>query len=45
MRFRWQKLWPLLKLVLTAAILVAIGRQFAHDLENEDLWKRSFHPG
>lgn len=39
---RW---WPVLKAALCVAILVAIGRQFAHDLRRPDLWQRPFSPG
>jgi uncharacterized membrane protein YbhN (UPF0104 family) len=33
MHDRWKRLWPVLKGVLTFAILLAIGRQFARDLQ------------
>jgi uncharacterized membrane protein YbhN (UPF0104 family) len=45
MRERWKWLWPTLKVVLTVAILVAVGRQFYRDLHRPDLWQRSLHPG
>ena len=38
-------MWPLLKALLTIAILVAIGRQFARDLARPELWQRRLHPG
>jgi uncharacterized membrane protein YbhN (UPF0104 family) len=45
MRQRWKQLGPVLKVVLTAAILVAVGRQFARDLQRPDLWQRPIHLG
>jgi hypothetical protein len=53
MRTRLRKWWPLLKALLAIAILIAIGRQFAHALQIpergfkpalEDLWTRIVHP-
>src|ERR1700730_18657492 len=40
-----RKWWPLLKVLLTVAILGAIGWGFARELQSPDLWQRSFHPG
>ncbi len=45
MRTRLRKWWPVLKAVFAVAILAAIGRQFARDLGNLDLEKRSLHFG
>jgi hypothetical protein len=45
MRAWWKKWWPLGKALLAAAILVAIGRRFAEDLQEPALWDRSFRPG
>ena len=45
MRSWLRKSWPLLKALLTIAILVAIGRQFARDLGKPELWQRPLHPG
>ncbi len=46
MRERLRKWWPVLKALLAAAIVVAIGRRFWLDLHsNPDLWKLSLHPG
>jgi len=52
---RWfRKFWPVLKAVLILAILVAVGRIFARDLEIpqkglqrslEEFWARLVHPG
>ncbi len=52
---RWfRKSWPVLKALLAIAILVAIGRQFARDLQISErglgpslreLWERSHRPG
>jgi uncharacterized membrane protein YbhN (UPF0104 family) len=45
MRNWFRKWWPVLKILLTIAIVVAVGRQFARDLERPELWKqRSFRP-
>ena len=45
MRSWVRKAWPLLKALLTIAILIAIGRQFARDLSKPELWQRPLHPG
>lgn len=46
MRERLRKWWPVLKALIAAAIVVAIGRRFWQDLRsNPDLWKLSLHPG
>jgi hypothetical protein len=45
MRTRLRRLWPVLKLLLTAAILIVIGRQFWRDLQRPELWRRSLDPG
>ncbi len=41
MRPRLGKFWPVLKALFAIAILVAIGRQFASDLQRPELWRRS----
>lgn len=44
----WQRLrqwWPVGKALLAVVILVAIGRQFALDLQRPEVWQRSIHPG
>jgi len=45
MRAWLKKWWPVLKAVLAVALLVAIGRRFVIDLQEPDLWNRSFHIG
>jgi hypothetical protein len=40
-----KKWWPLVKALLAIAILIAIGRRFAEDLQEPNLWNRSFHAG
>jgi len=54
MRAWLRKCWPLLKALFTIAILVAIGRRFALDLQIpekgwkqslEDVWRGLVHPG
>jgi uncharacterized membrane protein YbhN (UPF0104 family) len=45
MRAKLRKWWPLLKAILTVAILVAIGRQFVRDLRSPELWQQSLRPG
>jgi uncharacterized membrane protein YbhN (UPF0104 family) len=40
MRAWLRKWWPVLKLLLGVAIIVAIGRQFARDLQSPELWRR-----
>lgn len=32
--------WPLLKVLLTVVVLLAVGRQFYRDLQRPDLWQR-----
>lgn len=39
-----RKLWPFLKVFLGLALLAAIGRQFARDLQRPDLWHFELHP-
>jgi uncharacterized membrane protein YbhN (UPF0104 family) len=43
MRAWLRKSWPLLKVLLALAILVAIGRQFERDLRRPELWQRHLH--
>lgn len=45
MRAWLQNCWPVLKALLTVAILVAIGWRFARDLQNPELWARPLHGG
>jgi uncharacterized membrane protein YbhN (UPF0104 family) len=45
MHKRWRKWWPVGKVVLGAAILSFIGRQFARDLNSPDLWRLPRQPG
>jgi uncharacterized membrane protein YbhN (UPF0104 family) len=45
MRAWLRKSWPVLKALLTLAILVAIGREFVRDLSRPELWQRSLHSG
>jgi hypothetical protein len=45
MRANLRKWWWLAKLLLTAAIVVFIGRQFERDLRNPELWRISPRPG
>ena len=54
MRTRLRKWWPILKALLAIAILIAIGRQFAHALRIpergllpalRELWAGILHPG
>jgi uncharacterized membrane protein YbhN (UPF0104 family) len=44
MRAWFRKWWPVGKAILAVAILVAVGRQFARDLQRPELWQRSFRP-
>src|SRR5262245_29285147 len=44
----WKRLkpwWPLFKAAFTLAIVLAIGRPFAHDLNDPALWQRPLDPG
>jgi uncharacterized membrane protein YbhN (UPF0104 family) len=45
MRAWLRKFWPLIKWVLTVAILIAIGRRFYHDLRDPKLWEQPLHFG
>src|SRR5690348_12166369 len=46
MRLAPRKWWPVLKALFGIALVVAIGRQFARDLQsNPDLWQRPPHLG
>src|SRR4051812_8709559 len=45
MRGKLRLWWPALKAALCLAILFAIGRQLARDLQKPDLWRRPLHPG
>jgi uncharacterized membrane protein YbhN (UPF0104 family) len=45
MKAWWKKWWPVAKLLLGVAILIAIGRRFAEDLQEPGLWQRDFRPG
>jgi uncharacterized membrane protein YbhN (UPF0104 family) len=45
MRTWLRKSWPLLKVLLALAILIAIGRQFARDLSRPELWQLPLQPG
>jgi hypothetical protein len=40
MRAWLRKSWPVLKALLAVAIVAAIGRQFARDLQSPELWRR-----
>jgi uncharacterized membrane protein YbhN (UPF0104 family) len=40
----WQRAWPILKLLFAAAILVAVGWQFARYLRDLDLHELEFRP-
>jgi uncharacterized membrane protein YbhN (UPF0104 family) len=41
MRAWIRKWWPVLKALLAVAIVAAVGRQFARDLQSPELWQRS----
>lgn len=43
MNVRLRKWWPVFKVLFTLAILITLGRRFALDLSNEELWKRPVH--
>jgi hypothetical protein len=45
MRSRVRGWWPALKVLFGLVIVVAIGRQFARDLQRPEVWQRSLHPG
>lgn len=45
MRGRWKRVWPILKVVLAVAILVAVGRHIARDLGSVDLGRQPLRPG
>jgi uncharacterized membrane protein YbhN (UPF0104 family) len=45
MRGKRRRWWPVLKALLSLAILFVIGRQFALDLRRPELWRRPVHPG
>ncbi len=46
MRGRFRALRPVIRLVLAGAIVIAVGRRFAHDLAGHpELWQRSLQPG
>ena len=45
MRTWLKRRWPLLKLLFTLVILVAVGRQFVRDLQHPQLWSRPIHGG
>jgi hypothetical protein len=39
-----RRCWPVAKALICLAILTLIGRRFAQDLAQPELWQRSFHP-
>jgi glycosyltransferase 2 family protein len=41
---RWRRWWPILKVVIAAVVVTAVGWSFARDLSNPALWQRSFQP-
>jgi uncharacterized membrane protein YbhN (UPF0104 family) len=45
MRGKLRRWWPLVKALLGLAILVAVGRRFALDLQRPELWERPLRPG
>jgi hypothetical protein len=45
MRGKLRRWWPVLKALLGLAILVAVGRRFALDLQRPELWERPLRPG
>jgi uncharacterized membrane protein YbhN (UPF0104 family) len=45
MRAWLRKWWPVLKTLLAVAIVLAVGRQLARDLQRPELWRRPLSPG
>ena len=44
MRSGWRKFWPLIKVLLTLAVVGAVAWQFTTILRNPDLWQRPLRP-
>ncbi|HKB39299.1 MAG TPA: hypothetical protein VKD72_22870, partial [Gemmataceae bacterium] len=45
MRLNGKRWWPVVKLLVAAVVLAAVGWSFARDLSSPTLWQRSFQPG